>query len=213
MLDPIPPKPLPLSTNIAVLILAAGGSKRMGAPKQLLPWGDSTLLGHTVNIALQLPCNQVVVVLGAHAEEIKETILTDAVLVFEHERWEEGMGTSIAWGISRLIKSVPEIDGILILLADQPLVTPTYLNTIMASFSPGKQQIIATSYDGQKQGVPALFDAAYLDELLTLKGDKGAREILQKYKSKLELHSAAGQLSDIDTLDDYRALYAANHQW
>lgn len=185
----------------------------MGAPKQLLPWGNSTLLGHAVETALQLPCNTLAVVLGASSEEIKETIMGDAVLVFEHTHWKDGLGTSIAWGVTQLLELTPEIDGVLILLADQPLVTSDYLNAIITQFEPGKQQIIATSYDEQKQGVPALFDAAYLNELTTLKGDKGAKEILQKHLTKVQLLSAEGQLSDIDTLEDYRALYTANHQW
>ena len=199
--------------NIAVLILAAGGSKRLGAPKQLLPWGDATLLGHAVDTALQLACGPTAVVLGANSEEIKETISDDTVLVLEHTRWEEGLGTSIAWGVSQLLQSTPEIEGVLILLADQPLVTPVYLNSIISEFKSGKEQIIATSYDQQKQGVPALFDASYFDELIALKGDKGAKEILQKHSDKVQLFSAEGQLADIDTLEEYRALYKANHQW
>ena len=185
----------------------------MGAPKQLLPWGSSTLLGHALDTALQLNCHKVAVVLGAYSEEIKETILEDSVLIFEHEHWKDGLGTSIAFGVSQLLASAIAMDGILILLADQPLVTPDYLNTIVAKFQSGNQQIIATTYDEQKQGVPVLFDATYLDELTALKGDKGANEILQKYKSELQLFSAEGELPDIDTLEDYRALYKASHQW
>jgi len=199
--------------NIAALILAAGGSKRMGTPKQLLPWGGSTLLGHAVERASQLPCETVAVVLGANSEEIKEAIIDDTALIFEHTQWEDGLGTSIAWGIAQLLKSAPEMDGVLILLADQPLVTTGYLKSIIHEFKAGKQQIIATSYDEQKQGVPALFDAIYFNELTALKGDKGAKEILQKHIAQLQLFSAEGQLSDIDTLEDYRALYTANHQW
>jgi molybdenum cofactor cytidylyltransferase len=185
----------------------------MGAPKQLLPWKDSTLLGHAVGTALQLQCDTVAVVLGANSEEIKETIMHDSVLVFEHALWDDGLGTSIAWGVSELLKTTSKIDGILILLADQPLVTLTYLQSIITEYESGKQQIIATSYDDQKQGVPTLFDTSYLDELTALTGDKGAKEILQKHKANVTLFSAEGQLSDIDTLEDYRSLYMANHQW
>ena len=199
--------------NIAVLILAAGGSKRMGTPKQLLPWGDSTLLGHAVGTALQLRCDKVAVVLGANSEEIKETIIHDSVLVYEHAHWEDGLGTSIAWGVSQLLLSTPQIEGILILLGDQPMVSLGYLNSILAQFESGKQQIMATSYDDHKQGVPALFDASYFDKLTVLNGDKGAKDILQEYKADVTLFSAEGQLSDIDTLEDYRNLYTANHQW
>jgi len=185
----------------------------MGAPKQLLPWGDSTLLGHAVETASQLPCNKVAVVLGANSEEVKEAIMDDAILVFEHVQWEDGLGTSIAWGIGQLLKMTPEMDGVLILLADQPLVTPSYLKSIIHEFEAGKEQIIATSYNEKKQGVPALFDVIYFNELMALKGDKGAKEILQKHIAQVQLFSAEGQLSDIDTLEDYRTLYTANHQW
>lgn len=185
----------------------------MGAPKQLMPWGDSTLLGHAVDTAVQLPTDKVGVVLGANSEEIKETITHDRVVVFEHPQWEDGLGTSIAYGVTQLFVKTPQIDGVLILLADQPLISLGYLHSIIRGFELGKQQIIATSYDEKKQGVPALFDKFYLDELTKLKGDKGAKKILQKYSAKVTLHSAEGQLADIDTLDDYRTLYMANHQW
>lgn len=185
----------------------------MGTPKQLLPWGDSTLLGHAVETALQLQCDKVAVVLGANSEEIKETVTQDRVVVFEHPQWEDGLGTSIAWGVTQLLATTSQIDGVLILLADQPLITTDYLRSLIREFEPSQQQIMATSYDAQKLGVPALFDQFYLNELTALKGDSGAKEILQKYKAKVTLFSAEGQLTDIDTLDDYRALYTANHQW
>ena len=194
------------------MILAAGGSKRMGTPKQLLPWAGNTLLGHAVTKAKELTNDTILVILGAHSEEIKPTLAYAAVAVTVHKDWKKGLGTSIAWGVGQLVQRESQWDGILIMLADQPLITSDYLSSILNRYKAVEQPIIATTYSDQKLGVPALFDRCYFEELMQLTGDKGAKEIMQKHKDKLVLLHAEEMLADIDTLDDYRRLYMANHQ-
>jgi len=183
----------------------------MGTPKQLLPWAGNTLLGHAVIKAKELANDTIMVVLGAHSEEIKPTLVNEAVVVTVHKDWEKGLGTSIAWGVTQLMQREALLDGVLIMLADQPLITSDYLSSILNRFKPEDQSIIATIYSDQKLGVPALFDRCYFEELKELTTDMGAKEIMHKYKEKVVLLYAEEMLADIDTLDDYRRLYAANH--
>lgn len=183
----------------------------MGTPKQLLPWAGGTLLGHAVTKAKEIANDTIMVVLGSHSEEINPTLANESVTVTVHNDWKKGLGTSIAWGVSQLVQRESQCDGILIMLADQPLITSDYLSSILSRFKPEEQFIIATTYSDQKLGVPALFDRCYFEELMQLTGDKGAKEIMQKQKDKLVLLHAEAMLADIDTLDDYRSLYMANH--
>jgi len=115
----------------AVLILAAGASTRMGQPKQLLPWGKTTLLNHAINEAKKIS-EHVFVVLGANKELI-ESSLNSQVEIIRNPNWENGMGTSITYGISILDKN-EEFDSVLIMLADQPLLDSTYLNNLKKLF-------------------------------------------------------------------------------
>ena len=197
--------------NIAIVILAAGESSRMGTPKQLLKWENTTLLGHTIETAKALCQTKTIVILGANAERIKPDIKHYQVEVLKNKEWRFGLGNSIAFGVNYILENGSNIDGVLIMLADQPLIDQTYLDTLISAFKAGKQQIIASKYKNQKQGVPVLFDATYFQELTQLNDDKGAKTILQKYSEKVSVINAEKLVSDIDTLEDYERLYKAKH--
>lgn len=197
--------------NIAILILAAGDSTRMGTPKQILKWKNTTLLGHAIETVQELKTSKLIVVLGANYEMIKAKIDYYQVEVLVNESWELGLGSSIAFGVNHLLKSETNFDAVFIMLADQPLIDSSYLNRVLDMYEIGKCQIIATSYKGEKQGVPVLFDAIYFEELSQLNDDKGAKRILQKYFKNVSAISADNLVSDIDTLEDYERLYKANH--
>lgn len=199
------------TSNIAVIILAAGASSRMGTPKQLLKWKNTTLLGHALKTAKGLNQSKIVVILGANFELIKAKVNLDKCEILKNKNWEEGLGKSIVTGVSHILRNDINIDGVLVMLADQPLVDGSYLNTMIIEYREGPFQIIATSYKNGKQGVPVLFDKAYFEELSQLNDDKGAKEILRKYAENVTIIDAPHDVSDIDTLKDYEALYAANH--
>ncbi len=198
--------------NIAVLIPAAGASSRMGTPKQLLKWGATTLLGHTIETALQLKAQETVVVLGAHFRKIKEGIAAYECVILEHVNWESGLGSSIAFGMKHLLQTDLKVDGVLILLGDQPLIDAPYLQSMVKAFTPGEQQIVATAYGTQKCGVPALFDTLYFDELSVLSEDQGAKAIIERHTTSVLTLPAPPNSLDIDTPEDYERLYNANHQ-
>jgi len=198
-------------TNIAILILAAGDSTRMGTPKQLLKWKNTTLLGHAIETVQKLDTLKLIVVLGANYNLINAKINNYAVEVLVNESWKKGLGSSIAFGVNHLLKSDTKFDAVFIMLVDQPLIDSSYLNKVLDTYEMGKCQIIATSYKGGKQGVPVLFDAVYFEELSQLNDDNGAKEILQKHSKNVSAISADNLVSDIDTLEDYERLYNANH--
>lgn len=197
--------------NIAIIILAAGESYRMGTPKQLLKWNKTTLLGHAINTAEATNKIKTIVVLGANCELIKPKIKIHQVDIIENTNWDFGLGKSIAYGIAHIIKEDSNYDGALIMLADQPLIDSKYLNSMIAQFKTGKGQIVATAYNNGKQGVPVLFDKAYFQELSQLNDDKGAKSVLQKHSKYVSIINAEHDVSDIDTLEGYESLYKTNH--
>ena len=199
-------------TNLHVLLIAAGASKRMGSPKQLLKWGSKTLIKHQIDILQQVNLN-VSVVLGANAELIEETIKDLNVGVFFNEDWQNGMGSSIACGAKELVLHKESFEGILIALVDQPLISSEHFLKMIKNFESGKHQIIVSQTDSGITGPPVLFDVAYLDELKTLQGDEGAKPIIKKHSEKVILIPSEDCLEDIDTPEAYqRMLKLANLQ-
>ena len=160
-------------SNIAVVVLAAGASRRMGAPKQLLSWGSDTLLAHAIKTVIGTQASKVIVVLGANYESIAASIKKLPVTLLKNKNWELGLGKSIAFAVSTILESNEDFDAVLITLADQPLIGSVFLNGFFKHYRSNKNQIIATSYGSEKKGVPVLFDKAYFKELTLLSDDNG----------------------------------------
>ncbi len=191
--------------NIAILILAAGNSSRMGSIKQLLPWKEATLIDNAIEQAKATHAVEVVVVLGAHSEKIKKNRETHGSVFLENKNWESGLGTSIACGINYIQNIKNKIDGVLVMLADQPLINTVYLNEMMFRFAETPKHIIATKYKN-RAGVPAIFSPDYFPELAALKDDFGAKIILEKYKTRISGLESCGKTDDIDSQEDYDRL-------
>ena len=177
--------------SVAAVILAAGASRRLGEPKQLIRLGGETLLERTVRVCREAGCAPVVIVLGAFADEVRRrSALADAVVVM-NDVWTEGMGSSVRVGVEELS---PDVDGCVIVTCDQPAITAEHLLALMKS-----GEVTASAYSG-RHGVPAYFPRAVFGDLLMLRGDAGARELL-KDAGALEL--AGGEL-DVDTEADLK---------
>lgn len=187
--------------NIAVLILAAGASTRMGEIKQLLPWKNTTLLNYAIAQVKDIS-KDIFLVLGAHMEKIKPTVPDHTII--HNPSWEGGMGTSIAVGIAR-IESKGDFDAVLVLLADQPLLKIDYYKKLISSHATENCKIVATSY-GNKNGVPAILDHSLFKELKTLNEDYGARKLMQKYAEDTKSIDPDGKAIDIDTPEVYQEL-------
>lgn len=196
--------------KIAVLILAAGEASRMQRPKQLLPWEETTLLNHSIEIVSNLKNTKSFVVLGAHKDDILPTINHSNVSVLYNEHWKQGMGSSISFGVTS-IQSYGDFDAVLIVLADQPLVSLSYLENMIQIYTSSKKGIVASKYEDNKLGVPVVFDVAYFKDLVELKGDKGAKGILKTYQDDVYVLEAFDIVRDIDTPEAYERLYNTHH--
>ncbi|MBS1597562.1 MAG: nucleotidyltransferase family protein [Bacteroidetes bacterium] len=186
--------------QFAIIVLAAGPSSRLGEPKQLLPLADMNLLQHTVAEAIKVSKN-VVVVLGAHQDLIKEKIRDLAAELIYNKDWEEGMASSIRCGLDHLITN-KKPGAIIIMVADQPFVSSDLLNEIIAKYKESKKPIVACGYK-QALGVPVLFDKIFFSELSALKGHSGAKKIILANLQSTESVSFPLGYIDIDTKEDY----------
>ncbi|MEZ0296457.1 MAG: NTP transferase domain-containing protein [Candidatus Methylacidiphilales bacterium] len=188
-----------------LILLAAGGSTRMKRPKQLLAWGaGSTLLQHACNTALQTQCHPVLVVLGCEAEACRGAIASLPIATVVHPEWRQGIGSTISAGITALESADPDASGALILLVDQPGVTPALLSSLIAAWSPPHHPIAATSYEGAG-GVPAVFDRTLFPKLKALDPERGARSLIARNIAHTALIHSGSTLFDLDTPEVYAA--------
>ncbi len=195
-------KRVPLG-NIVLVVLAAGESKRMGEPKQLLPWQGKTLIEHAVETALKVEVEKVTVVLGANHSVIKNKIKNYPVEIILNPEWKSGLGSSISRTVSGFMNAESNLEGVMFILADQPFVTSAYLTQMLRRFQPKAKQILTTKYNDGKQGVPTLFSSFYFEELSKLSGDSGAKSIIKKHKISVESLKAPFENMDVDSKEDY----------
>ena len=188
--------------KLAIVVLAAGESKRMGQPKQNLAWGNTTLLGHTIEQVLQIQTDDVFVVLGAHHEKIYNRHKSHPVQFLENKNWKNDLGSSISFATQQL--SDNKYNGVLFVLADQPQVNAAYLKGVIDTFKVGNNQIVATKYE-YNNGVPVIFDACYFDEIIANTKD-GAKSVIKKHLGNTISIQPIQSFSDIDTLSDYENL-------
>jgi molybdenum cofactor cytidylyltransferase len=192
--------------KIAILVLAAGESKRMHGIKQLLPWKNTTLLGNTIEQAKKSKANTVYVVLGANANQIGPTIAHFKIQSIENKNWKNGLGNSIACGVNFLRENQFHFDAILITLADQPLITTAYYNSLIDEYAKKEAKIIA-SETNNSPCVPAIFDVVYFESLAQLNQDKGAKEIMIAAQKEVYMLHSKINLTDLDTTSAYEELY------
>jgi len=187
------------NNDIAILILAAGSSSRLGEPKQLLDWYGNTLLQHAIKTALQIS-SSVTVVLGANEKIIRPTISNFPISIVLNKKWEEGMSSSISAGMESL--EGKKYKAVLIMLCDQPFVNVLLLENIISIFKKNKQPIVACEYN-DKLGVPALFDFSFFKKLKDLKGQSGAKDLIRSNLEWVEkVVFEKGQI-DVDTQEDW----------
>lgn len=191
--------------KIALLILAAGESKRMKAVKQLLPWGTTTLLGNTIEKGLASNVDEVFVVLGANYEAIKKEIDHFPVEIIKNDDWKLGMGTSIATGVTHIMNLSNDYDAIMIGLADTPLLEISHFNSLIEKTTSSEKNIIATK-SVETIGVPAIFSSNYFEALAQLKGDQGAKKIIKLNKENVISIDAGEKYKDIDTPEAYKEI-------
>ena len=191
--------------NTGAVILAAGNSSRLGQPKQLLQFRGQTLVRRIVDAACEADCSPIVVVIGSDKDKVaRELERTNAVIV-ENVNWSDGIGTSIRSGVQRSLDVAPNVEAIVLLVCDQPLVDSHTIEQLIALGAKTKKAIVASSYAGTL-GVPALFDRSCAEELLRLDDASGAKPIIFSNHDRVaEFPFPEGQI-DIDMAADYEKL-------
>ncbi len=191
-----------MNKRFGVVILAAGGSSRLGRPKQLLPYLGMTLVEHAARTAIASGAAEVVVVVGAEADAVREKLQGLVVDIVQNSEWSEGMGGSIRCGISALSD---DVGCVVIMLCDQPRITADLLRDLALRQFVSGSPIVASSYDGVV-GAPCAFGRVIFPDLMSLQGDAGARDLIRRSETPIETVAFIGGNVDVDTPDDYKRL-------
>ena len=192
---------------VSGLILAAGRSSRLGRPKQLLPVGDLPLLAHVLRNAAASTLDEVVLVLGHEAAAIAAAVGDWGQRTVVNHDYADGQSTSLRAGLAALR---PATQAVLVLLGDQPQVSPRVIDAVIAGFRASGGPIVVPTYGG-RTGNPVLFARSLFPELARVAGDEGARRIVRAQEAEIVAVpvSDGPPPRDIDTEEDYAALLAA----
>jgi molybdenum cofactor cytidylyltransferase len=187
--------------RVAAVVLAAGGSRRFGSPKQLLPWKGKTLLEHVVDTVLASSVQELFVVLGDQADRLRSLLGERPIDVILNEDWEEGQSSSVRVGLEALPRAC---QACLFVLADQPNLTSQLIDDLLTRYRRTLAPIVAPAHRGRR-GNPVLFNRALFPELLRLKGDQGGRSIIERHLAQVELVEVSDEelFLDIDRVSDY----------
>jgi molybdenum cofactor cytidylyltransferase len=196
--------------RIGIVILAAGGSHRMGQPKQLLPFRERTLLRHAVETAVASMCRPIVVVIGAHAELVSLELQSLPVLIAYNPEWATGIGSSLRLAIQTL-GAIDAIEGVVITLSDQPLVTADAVNRIVEAHYQTGKDIVASEY-ADTHGVPLFIGKRFFDEISALAGTEGAKRVIDRHLEEMTTVPLVEAAFDIDTPNDYERLRSSNQR-
>ena len=191
-----------MTASLHVLVLAAGASSRLGQAKQMVSLGGRPALHVTVATAVAVAGHAVTVVLGAHAKMLTHLLAHSPASVIVNRHWQEGLGASIRFGMSSL---PPACSAVLLLLGDQVVVSPGDLRRLINGWRDQEETIAAATYDGHV-GVPAIFPRLCFGELSELRGDVGARQILERHSYRLVRVPMPNAAIDLDTPADMAAL-------
>ena len=186
----------------AAIVLAAGASRRLGAPKQLLNVDGETLLHRAARIALATAPAQTLVVLGADAAAMREAVADLDVRSVVCDDWQRGQSASLQAGVSALEDG---IEGVLVLLCDQVDLDAAHANTLLQAWHDDPTRAVASAY-ADVIGVPAVLPRAWFADVLRLQGDRGARDLLRRRDAEVVKIAAPALARDIDTPRDARVV-------
>ena len=192
------------SERVTGLVLAAGGSRRLGRPKQLLPFGDATLLDHVLGVARACAFDQLLCVLGGNAGPIRRTVDLSGAVIVENRAFGAGCSSSIAAALGAVD---PRADVLVLVLGDQPGVTPATVAALLAGR--GDAPLAACRYEDGR-GHPLAFARGVFGALADLHGDKGVWKLMDRRAGDVvDVPIAAPIPRDVDTWEDYQAVLGA----
>ena len=190
--------------GLHAVVLAAGASTRFGSPKQLVRVAGRPLLHSALARAADVAGSAVSVVLGAHAAELTPLLTHSQALIVINRDWREGIASSIRTGVLRL---PPSCNAVLLMLADQAAVTAEDLKRLVSAWRRQPDYIVAARY-GMTTGVPAVFPRSVFSDLTALRGDTGARALLQRNPDRVVRVPMASAAIDIDTPEDLLKIHS-----
>ena len=189
------------ANDLVGIVMAAGESSRFGTAKQLLPFGDTTLLGHVVRNVNRSTLDRVVVVLGREAATVKDSFRPGSAVVVDNRAYGEGCASSLLAGLDE----AGECAGIVLILGDQPGVKTTTIDHVIGEWRSAPNWASATEYRGML-GHPLVFARGAFDDLRALHGDKAVWKLIEGHPDRvLRVEIDAELPSDIDTPADYQA--------
>ena len=159
-----------------------------------------------VDTANESEASPVVLVLGANAELLEKEVEDKKIHIAVNKNWSEGMASSVRCGLNTLMHIAPVVDSAIIMVCDQPFVTSSLLNQLIVTQRQTGKPIVTSKYE-TAIGPPALFYKTVFPELLQLKGDAGARKIIEQRRTDVTTVPFDKGIIDIDTEDDYKALH------
>jgi molybdenum cofactor cytidylyltransferase len=188
--------------SVAAIIVAAGSSSRLGQPKQLVTIDGEPLLHRAIRCAQEAGASPVFVVLGAHREGIESAIDFGAAAIVVNEDWVEGLASSIRSGVRAAKMDATGAVGLLLMTCDQPRVTAEHLRRMIEKFDAQSEPILIVSTYSGVRGIPAIFPREAEGGLLALRGDTGARALLQQPPWPVISLPLEGGEIDVDSPDD-----------
>jgi len=208
-----------MPTSIAAIILAAGSSSRIGngRHKLLLPLGKRAVLSHVIETALASQAHPIIIVLGHQADQvcqhIAEHMRHSAIMLVENPDYLQGMSTSLRVGLRTLLHEDAHnaVDGVVILLGDQPLLTSSIIDTLITTRYATGKRIIAPLYAG-KRGNPVLFERSLFAELMEVTGDEGGRSVIERHREDMATIAVDNAVADYD-VDTWEAYQQAVKVW
>jgi len=192
--------------DVAAILLAAGRSRRMGAFKPLLPFGDQTVIESCIRNLRDAHIEDIVVVLGHRAEDVRGHLSNHQVRFAFNDQPDSEMGVSIARGLEQI---GGDARAVMIALVDHPAVPPDVIQTLIDEWRRGSTRLIQPEYGG-RGGHPVLIDLAYRTELLNLDPERGLRQFFDKHRRQTHRITVESPYvaRDMDTWEDYRQLHA-----
>jgi molybdenum cofactor cytidylyltransferase len=206
--------------RVGAVILAAGGSSRLGQPKQLLTFRGETLVYRAIRAAAEAGCEPILVIVGDTGDEIRgtlavrdprmasssgqERVVVRPAVVVENEEWRRGLGTSIRRGLEQLSH---EVEAAVLLTCDQPFLDASVVRQLIEAHEETGKPMVASSY-ANTVGVPALFDRSCFAALLALPDDSGAKTLITSRPKDVATIAFEGGAIDIDTPEDFERLQA-----
>ena len=193
---------MPATVKIPGILLSAGLSTRMGEPKQLLPFGNNTMIETIIDNMLESKLDEVIVVIGHESEKVREKIQDKPVKVAFNPNYQQGMLTSAQCGVQAL---PDRTDAFALMLVDQPFITSDLINRVVDAYNDSNKGIALPSYN-YRRGHPAIFSRCYATDILTLDAESGGIRSLFKTNAD-DIHYVIVDtnhvLRDIDYRKDY----------